>query len=263
MGSEEEETAKRVDLLTRFEDAFRHEMLDDPMFQLKHGVPQHFFSPEFSDIWAVHNMAMCNTIIQLRRYIRALRSWLRVVEGANPEDAVVTGIVVDYLWPLLFTASDLPRSMKEEATRGAVRLSRIATNRKLEESKRRPAWHRLFNDEAAQGPERDALQSALETLYDNADAKLLEASHKERHHDIPRPLVGEIFVPEMFKDANGVEYYCQRATSMDWEAEVDLIDRQRHAAQDVYHAFWSYAEMLSNRYVDKGVCVQASHLDMR
>lgn len=57
--------------------------------------------------------------------------------------------------------------------------------------------------------------------------------------------------------------YTKRPVSLDWESEVDLVDRQKHAAQDAYHAFWAYAEMLSDRYVADGIYTQVDHLDAK
>lgn len=233
--------------------------LDDPNFTLK---------PVYSNYLALYSTfyeyvnryiyAITNDIIHLRRHSKMLMAW-QEVKGEIAEifgRSVLEGVAADLVEPTFKAAIDLPIEVKEKiyqccwraallARDGIGSVEEIASN----ETERNSAY-KLFLRHYIDCAERDTLIELTNNLYGSSEdaesggsAKHLDEMHGAKHHDVMPPLLGKY--PKIKSEIiSGMVIVHTGLDSLDLGKELQHLERQRHVAQDAYHAFIGYIDAI-------------------
>lgn len=230
-------------------------VLSDSDFKLFPSQSYPIFYSEFYKLYNRHILALNHDIKILRRYVRSLRAW-EEVELSHPDDleGTVWGcILADYVEPVIRSAIDLPKEIKDKIYQASWKLTIIALNgvdgaltvEELEE--RNKNKYKLFDTHGMKSKELDCLRECLEALHgkEHAEANELEKLHGEKHHDILPPIHMSYPSVRVKKDvSSGMIVTCHSYDRLDWHSLISTIDTQRLLAQKAYVAFHDYVEML-------------------
>lgn len=230
-------------------------VLSDPEFKLFSPRPYPALYSTFYDSYDRYILALNHDIQTLRRYVRSLRAW-EEVELSHPDDleGTVWGcILADYVEPVLRSAIDLPKEIKDKIYQASWKLTVIARNGfdgalSIEEfEERNKNIYKLFNAYGVKSKELDCLRECLEALHgkEHAEANELEKLHGEKHHDIMPPIHMGYPSVRVKKDvSSGMIEILSTYDRLDWHSLISTIDAQRLLAQKAYVAFHDYVEML-------------------
>ena len=229
--------------------------LSDPEFKLFSTQPYPVLYSTFYDSYDRYILALNHDILTLRRHVCLLRAW-EEVELSHPDnlEGTVWGcILADYVEPVIRSAIDLPKEIKDKIYQASWKLTVIARNgvdgllliEKTEE--RNKNKYKLFDDYGLKSKELDFLRECLEALHgkEHAEANELEKLHGEKHHDIMPPIHMGYPSVRVKKDVSSGMIVVLRANDrLDWHSLITTIDTQRLLAQKAYIAFHNYVEML-------------------
>ena len=241
----------RIDILMEFESLLPNIQLPDGGRIDACRVPHlMFFFETFSEVWSEYNTAIVNNLLSLCRHTKGLMAWAQVLEKHAEEDGeLLSGIIVDYVEPLLFRASDLPGAVRSQCHHMAGKLTYLYRSRDdtLDEVRNTSHddgyWRRYRNKQHVPCEEYDRLVDKVGRLRDSEGADHLKTSHGRRHHDIAT-FVGMRRYAPMIERTSGVIAHGYRHDEVDLHEEIGIIDNQRTVAKEAYQALSDYADHL-------------------
>lgn len=230
-------------------------VLSDPEFKPFSLRPYPALYSAFYDSYDRYILALNHDIQMLRRCVRSLRAWAEV-ELSHPDDLEGTvwgSILADYVEPVIRSAIDLPKEIKDKIYQASWKLTEIARNgvdgassiEEIEDKNKNK--YKLFEAHGMKSKELDCLRECLEALHgkEHAEANELEKLHGEKHHDIMPPIHMGYPSVRVKKDvSSGLIVTCHSYDRLDWHSLISTIDTQRLLAQKAYVAFHDYVEML-------------------